>query len=237
MLKIRSSSTVPVVQEFWVADREVSRGQFELFMNDASYPAKEKPQKRVSVDKRISLTADHPAQQISWYDSVMYCNWLSQHAGRKPCYERTGTKEKSSGNVEYDAWRFIQGSNGYRLLREVEWEYACRAGTQTEYSMGNDETLLVSYCQMYPSRLPALCGEKIPNGWGLHDMHGNVLEWCEDSLDATGSNRVYRGGGWSSTPVNCRSAYRGGSTPDYRISFLGFRVSLQFSSERQAKRE
>ena len=120
------------IPEFWVADREVSRGQFEMFMSDASYAAKEKPEKWEGVDKGTSPTADHPAQRVSWYDSVMYCNWLSLHEGRKPCYERTGTKEKEKfGNAEYDAWRLIPGSNGYRLLRESEWEYACRAGTAT----------------------------------------------------------------------------------------------------------
>ena len=214
------------IQKFWVADREVSRGQFELFMSDASYPEKEKPKKWEGVDKQISPTADHPAQRISWYDSVMFCNWLSLHEGRKPCYERTGTKEKSSGNVEYDVWRFIKGSNGYRLLKEVEWEYACRAGTKTEYSMGNDETLLVSYCQMYPSRLTSLCGEKIPNGRGLHDVHGNVYEWREDSFDVSGSYRVLRGGGWYDYASYCRSAFRYGFSPDYRSRDLGFRVAL-----------
>ena len=62
--------------------------------------------------------------------------------------------------------------------------------------MGNDETLLVSYSQMYPSKLPSLCGAKIPNGWGLHDVHGNVGEWCEDLIDATNPYRVNRGGSW-----------------------------------------
>ena len=254
MLKIRSNSTAPVnlvdpletfrmqllamsqlatsellgdigrIQEFWVGDREVSRGQFELFMSDASYPAKEKPENLAGVFKEISPTADHPAQNVSWYDSVLFCNWLSLHEGRKPCYERTGTKEKSSGN--YDAWRFIPGSTGYRLLRDAEWEYACRAGTQTEYSTGNDETLLVSYSQMHPSKLTSLCGDKLPNGWGLHDVHGNVYEWCEDLYDATGTNRVTRGGSWYFAAGYCRSAFRRWGLPSNRNDYVGFRVAL-----------
>ena len=155
----------------------------------------------------------------------MFCNWLSLHEGRQPCYERKSTKV-SSGNSKSDAWRLIPGASGYRLLSDVEWEYACRAGTETEYSMGNYETLLVSYCQMYPSRLASLCGEKIPNGWGLHDVHGNVCEWCEVSFDASGSNRVYRGGSWLGTAWNCRSAKRYSGVPSHRNYNLGFRVAL-----------
>ncbi|MEI8213100.1 MAG: protein kinase [Planctomycetota bacterium] len=215
------------IPEFWVADREVSRGQFEMFMSDASYAAKEKPEKWEGVEKRISPTADHPAQMVSWYDSVMYCNWLSQKEGRKPCYERTGTKEKGSSDKEdYDAWRLIPGSNGYRLLREAEWEYACRAGTGTEYSMGNDETMLVSYCQMYPSKLTSFCGAKLPNGWGLHDVHGNVFEWCEDLYDVKGTYRVARGGSWDYDAGYCRSAVRDGSFPSGRYFLNGFRLAL-----------
>ena len=213
------------IQEFWVADREVSRGQFELFMSDVSYPEKEKPEKWEGVSNRQSPSAHHPAQNVSWYDSLMFCNWLSLHEGRQPCYERKSTKV-SSGNSKSDAWRLIPGASGYRLLSDVEWEYACRAGTETEYSMGNYETLLVSYCQMYPSRLASLCGEKIPNGWGLHDVHGNVCEWCEVSFDASGSNRVYRGGSWLGTAWNCRSAKRYSGVPSHRNYNLGFRVAL-----------
>ncbi len=155
----------------------------------------------------------------------MFCNWLSLHEGRKPCYERAGTKDRDLSGEKYDAWRLIPGSNGYRLLREAEWEYSCRAGTQTEHSMGNDRTLLVSYCQMYPSKLASLCGEKLPNGWGLHDVHGNVWEWCEELYDATGSVRVARGGSWSRAAGVCRSADRGRDAPKLRNS-RGFRVAL-----------
>ncbi len=215
------------IKEFWVADREVSRGQFEMFMFDASYPAKEKPEKWEGVDKKISPTSDHPAQNVSWHDSLLFCNWLSQHEGRKPCYERTGEKEQEFGRPgKIDAWRFIEGSNGYRLLKEAEWVYACRAGTQTQYSMGDDETLLVSYCQMYPSKLASVCGGKIPNGWGLHDVHGNVYEWCEEIYGSMGTHRVYRGGSWLYDAGYCRSAYRYWLDPSDRLYDYGFRVAL-----------
>ena len=218
---------VKVDGEFWVGDQEVSRGQFEAFMNDANYAVAEKPSGWDGVDTSISPTGDHPAQQVSWYDAVMYCNWLSQREGLQPCYERTGTKEKGgwTETEEYDAWRELLGSTGYRLLHESEWEYACRAGTTTEFSSGNDETLLVSYCQMYPSKLTAVCGEKLPNAWGLHDAHGNVIERCWDTYSDRDTSRVLRGGSFDRSTSVAASAGRYDNQPDTRINSGGFRVA------------
>ncbi|MCX7389069.1 MAG: SUMF1/EgtB/PvdO family nonheme iron enzyme [Planctomycetales bacterium] len=133
----------------------------------------------------------------------------------QPCYERTGTKEKGgSDETLYDAWRVIPGATGYRLLHEAEWEYACRAGTSTVFSSGDDETLLVGYCQMYPSKLTAVCGEKLPNAWGLHDVHGNVWEWCADLFgESDGSIRVIRGGGWDDGAADCIGERHRGTPP------------------------
>ena len=136
----------------------------------------------------------------------------------------------------------------YRLPTEAEWEYACRAGTSTRFSYGDDigYTNLTNYAwyrynsdsQTHPA------GQKLPNTWELYDMHGNVCEWCQDwfgnyaggiALDpqgpAVGSDRVFRGGYRSdcctwSDPWNCRSAFRGGDYPDQRICFVGFRAVL-----------
>lgn len=215
--------------EFWVADREVTRGQFQKFIDDPDYPATEKPVAWNGIFADVSPTADHPAQQVSWYDAVLYCNWLSQREGLKPYYERTGTKEQNFGR-EYDAWRGTPGATGYRLPREQEWEYACRAGTSTEFSSGDDEGPLVAYCKMCPSRTAALCGEKLPNSWGLHDVHGNVCEWCEDAYDVRGSNRVLRGGGWRSGAAICRTAIRFTIDPSLRDANNGFRLALSSPS-------
>ena len=219
----------PPLGEFWVADREVTRGQFEQFVNDAGNPAAEKPADWSGVEVTISPTAGHPAQQVSWYDAVMYCNWLSLHEGRTASYERTGTKTKEKNNydeTEYDAWRIVPGGTGYRLPGEAEWEYVCRAGTLTDFWSGDDETLLVEYTQMSPVKLTSVCGQKLPNACGLHDVHGNVWEWCWDLLDVGGAYRVFRGGGWNLDAVFCRSAFRSRYQPTYRTYDGGFRLAL-----------
>jgi formylglycine-generating enzyme required for sulfatase activity len=126
------------------------------------------------------------------------------------------------------------------LPTEAEWEYACGAGSTTIYSFGDSAASLGDY-GWYGSnsgRRTHRVGEKKPNAWDLYDKHGNVWEWCSDwygsyasttENDPTGpeagSNRVYRGGGWYGGAGHCRSAYRDRGTPDYRRSYLGFRVA------------
>lgn len=218
--------TVPQ-SEYWIASCEVTRGQFEAFMQDADYKF-EKPTDWEGIDTDISPTADCPAQQVSWYDAVMYCNWLSREEGKPAAYRKTGNRE-NSGDNEYDQWELIKGATGYRLPLEVEWEYACRADSQTDWSSGSDEQLLADYCQMYPSKLGAVVGHKLPNAWGLQDMHGNVEEWCNDSHDR-GVNRVIRGGSWIISAANCRSSYQDRSDPSFRNHYYGFRVALSSPS-------
>jgi serine/threonine protein kinase/formylglycine-generating enzyme required for sulfatase activity len=238
IINTRGPRTVEISEPYWVSDREVTRGQFEQFINDTAYLATEKPADWQGVDAFISPTADHPAQRLNWYDAVLYCNWLSLREGLKPCYERTGTKEKAYDNKEYDVWRKISGAGGYRLLDEAEWMYACRAGTSTEFSSGDDETLLAAYCQKYPAKLSALAGEKLPNAWGLFDFHGNVIEWCWDLFESPLSRekwqyslRVTRGGAWMTTAESCRPGYSlTPNAPEQRNSLFGFRLALNSPS-------
>jgi len=154
---------------------------------------------------------DHPVVCVSWHDAKAYVAWLRD-----------------------------QSHKDYRLLSEAEWEYCCRAGTTTAYNIGDTIT-----------REEANFGENFkfttsfskfrPNAWGLHDMHGNVWEWCADhwnsSYDgnppADGSAwvndvtelRVLRGGSSVSDPQNLRSASRSRDLPDIREKNIGFRVA------------
>ena len=145
-----------------------------------------------------------PVTHVAWEDALAYCVWLSEETG-----------------VEY------------RLLSEAEWEYACRAGTETRYYFGNDAKELSEYAwysensggQSHP------VGAKKPNAWGLFDMHGNVWEWVEDKIE--GSSRVCRGGSWNDAADDCRSAYRSACRLHIAsgdcVHNLGFRLARRIS--------
>jgi formylglycine-generating enzyme required for sulfatase activity len=152
-----------------------------------------------------------PAIEVSWDNATAYCEWLSEQTGAH-----------------------------YRLLTEAEWEYACRSGSATLYSFGDDKQSLGDYA-WYSSNAEGKThpvGEKRPNDWHLYDMHGNVDEWVRDwygsysaepqtnpSGPEAGSDRVIRGGGWLYGAELCRSAYRYWNAPGYRGSNLGFRLA------------
>ena len=147
-----------------------------------------------------------------------------------------------------DAVEFIERLNrmviggGFRLPTEAEWEFAARAGSTTEYCYGDDPQLLGDYAWFADNSDSQTheVGLKRPNQFGLHDMHGNVWEWCEDDwhgsyqgaptdgsawIDANrGLGRVLRGGGWDRNAVDCRSAGRGRNVPGVRRDDLGFRL-------------
>jgi formylglycine-generating enzyme required for sulfatase activity len=161
--------------------------------------------------------ADLPVENVSWADAATFCSRLSGLAA-----------ERQAGRV-------------YRLPTEAEWEYARRAGTTTEYSFGDDDSLLGDFAWFDDNsgRQTHPVGEKRPNGWGLYDMHGNVWEWCSDWYGdytagavrdpvgpASGSDRVLRGGGWYSPAWICRSEDRGGIDPSGRGSSYGFRLAV-----------
>ena len=167
-----------------------------------------------------------PVETVSWFDAIEYCNKRSLIEGLTPAYviERT--------IVTWD-----REANGYRLPTEAEWEYACRAGTQTPFNSGISMDA-AGWNSSNSERRTWPVGEKLPNSWGLYDMHGNVLEWCWDWLGnyssgaqtdplgaATGNKRVYRGGNWRFIANHSRSAYRFGNFPNLKTNFVGFRVA------------
>ena len=216
---------VIIPQAFYLGTYPVTQAQFACFM----------PEHKNGVPGQ----ADHPAEQVDWYQAREFMTWLMDEAQNLPfCSEP-------------------------RLPSEAEWEYACRAGTETEYWRGDGEAALREvgwYNGNSENRTDAVGEKGKPNPWGLHEMHGNVWEWCEDVYDGKAyakrpdgwhaapwtredagedaqfwerddatkehPDRVLRGGSWVSTAWGCRSAFRAGGHPRSRDGDLGFRVLL-----------
>ena len=180
---------------------------------------------------------DLPVEQVTWAQAASYCNTRSRAEGLKPCYN------EQTSECDFAA-------DGYRLPTEAEWEYSCRAGTDTDYCFGNDPGKLGQYAWYTDNaaRKTHPVGRKKPNRWGLYDMHGNVAEWCNDVYDAgyyrtspaanprgpaDGKQYVLRGGSWSSGAEALRSSYRLGENPGFSDACLA-RDAIGFRCVRKA---
>lgn len=211
---------------FWLGKYEVTREEWERLM-PAPKIAKRKGRSRPSPPP----TETDPVAWISWGDAVEFC-------------ERLSALEQRSGRLPR-AWT-------YRLPTEAQWEYACRAGTTSATAFG--ETLSSDQANFnghYPYNGAAVgpylghispVGKYKSNDWGLHDMHGNVWEWCHDWFGSSlpggkdpildelepdpRNERVMRGGDWYGKGFACRSAMRGNWSPEHAGAAVGFRVAL-----------
>lgn len=167
--------------------------------------------------------SNRPVEQVTWFNATNYCGKLTQ-------------RERAAGR--------IPAGSQFRLPTEAEWEYACRAWTSTRFSYGDDlgYTDLTDYAWYVANSGGTThpVGQKLPNLWGLYDMHGNVWEWCQDwftgplpsgiAVDpkgpASGSERVTRGGSFLNDGRLCRLSIHGHISPDERANLQGFRVVL-----------
>ncbi|MBS0262559.1 MAG: formylglycine-generating enzyme family protein [Planctomycetes bacterium] len=207
---------------FWLGKCEVTQGDFERIMRTAPW----RGPMFFSTIKYVKRDSECAASYITWDDAMAFCRKLTE--------------------LEHKAGRLPAGWE-YTLPSEAQWEYACRAGTRTIHSFGDDDDVLGDYARFGGlvghgnTRLnpyASYCGQKQANPWGLHDMYGNVFEWCRDVMvDAlpggtdpvvtSGSeNRVCRGGSWDMTASRCRSAYRGWYPASFSDFSTGFRVAL-----------
>jgi len=172
-----------------------------------------------------SASAASPVTNVSWLDAIDVCNQLSDRSG----LDRAYSQDAGSGEVTCD-----RAAGGYRLPTEAEWQYACRAGT-SGYRYGELDDIAWS-ANNSGGRVHDV-GGKAANPWGLHDMLGNVWEWCWDLYDEEvyGSYRIFRGGGWAEPARGCGASVRRRSHPTFAIDDLGFRFARTVPQVRLAR--
>jgi formylglycine-generating enzyme required for sulfatase activity len=201
------------VDAFWMDRHEVTQTEYEKLGRIEAFP-------NPSHFQGENL----PVEQVTWPQAARFCNARSRFEGLKPCYN------EDSAECDFAA-------DGYRLPTEAEWEYACRAGTTTDYSCGNEPRKVGDFAWLADNsgKKTHPIGQKKPNPWGLFDMHGNVAEWCQDVFDPKyyaaspetnprgpndGKEYVLRGGSWKSPAEALRSSVRLGETPGFSDACL-----------------
>jgi formylglycine-generating enzyme required for sulfatase activity len=216
---------VTLTKSFWLGRDEVTQAEWKRLMQSTPWSGRNSVTDGGDYPPTY-VTKDgdgYPATYVSWEDAMKFCDKLTQIDHR----ERRLPED----------WQ-------YTLPTEAQWEYACRGGTTSRFSFGDDESELGDYACFAKNaddvgeKYAHLVGQKKSNRWGLYDMHGNVDEWCRDvyvknlpggvdpETTAGSSSRVVRGGCWHFIAGGCRSASRGKFAQDVRRCDVGFRVAL-----------
>jgi formylglycine-generating enzyme len=223
---------------FRMSKYEITNSQFAEFLNA-----------KIIGSNGLYAAGKYPTQILIYASSDNY-DWGLHYTNNK-WLPVSGSENYPAINVTwYGAAEFATYAGG-RLPTEAQWEYACRANTTTPFSTGacltnlqanyiwqNPYGTCTNNSTAYPGKTQAV-GTYAANAWGLHDMHGNVWEWCSDWYGdypttaqtnpvgvATGSDRVIRGASWYFEAQYCRSAYRDYDSPNFKDSDMGFRIVL-----------
>jgi len=211
---------------FAIASHEVTVAEFLRFRKNHSF------------NRDLSPTDDCPAIKVSWYEAAEYCNWLSEQEqipGDQWVYQPNDQGQYGDGMKIKDNASEL---SGYRLPTDVEWEYACRAGSSGSYGYGEPLFLLERYGQYVVNSSGRSCSVEslLPNTWGLFDMHGNTFEWVQNPVSGpsspvtSGVGRMAMGGSFIFPWDALTSGNRGSFEPTFRGFDYGFRLARTLPS-------